>query len=827
MYRRIYYDGSKIYLWETLPDGKRNHETIHQEIEYYIPDKKGISHIKDIFGHPVIKQVSKTRYAVNKLKSCGVKCCETDIPETIKFLQKRYAGVDLKPDISIFKIGALDIEIETGTEFPDATEAKYPINLITLRNFKSNKTYTFASQKYTGDSKTVDNYVDCSSEEELLINFLSFVRHCNFDIITGWNVLDFDIRYIHNRLKVYGIEKTMSPIDVYYVDEKNNITIGGINILDYQQMYKEFLKITLSSYSLNYVSLLELGEGKLELEGSINQIYKTEWNRFVEYNINDVDLVHKLDKKLKLINLCVTLAYQALIPFEKTLATIPVVEGYFLKALHAHNMVMNDRTTDSDDREEYTGGYVHAKPGFYKHVLSFDVESMYPHLIMQFNISPETIVLNPANTEGLIRSTVKGVYYRKDIEGFIPQMVKGIFKDRKRYKNMMNIMKLHEKGLDAYTISKRLKLKLDAVERKLDIIFKEKETVSYYDLQQYVRKILINSIYGAMANPYFHYFNINNAKSVTVGGQTLIQHLSKSIDDFLMPKYELKKSPTVIIDTDSCYINMHPMLKQQGIQFGNYKEEIDYFVKYIDDEFSPVIATALNGYAATYNTEQLINFKHEKIITKQAVIVKKHYISQVIYSEGDYYDPPKMKYVGVQIVRSDTPEFCRKKLKGLIDLIFDSLDREKVISEIFNIREEFLKAPIGVIASTKGLGKYNDYARPVAEYVERGVYFPLHCPIQIQAAISYNFMIEKFKLPLLPAHKGVKIKYVYVNNQNIAQTHVIGFLGKWPEEFTRHFKIDQELQFEKTFMPVIEDLFTILGWEEVTYEQSILEEVLS
>ena len=272
---------------------------------------------------------------------------------------------------------------------------------------------------------------------------------------------------------------------------------------------------------------------------------------------------------------------------------------------------------------------------------------------------------------------------------------------------------------------------------------------------------------------------------------------------------------------------MHPMLKKQGIEFKSYKDEIDYFVKYIDDELSPVINTALTSYAATYNTEQLINFKHEKIITKQAVIVKKHYISQVIYSEGDYYDPPKMKYVGVQIVRSDTPEFCRKKLKDIIDLIFNSLDRDKVVNEIYNLREEFLKAPLGAIASTKGLGKYNDYAKPVSEYIDKGVFFPLHCPIQIQAAISYNFLIEKFKLPLLPAHKGAKIKYVYVDDQNIAQTHVIGFLGKWPEEFTRYFKIDRELQFEKTFMPVIEDLFSILKWEEVNYEQSILDEVLS
>jgi DNA polymerase elongation subunit (family B) len=688
------------------------------------------------------------------LVNSGMKCCETDIPETIKFLQKYYAKVDLKPDMSIFKIGILDVEVESGTEFPDPTEAKYPINLITIRNLKNKKTYTFANRPYTGNSKTVDKYESFENERDLLIAFLSFTRHCNFDIITGWNVLDFDIRYIHNRLKAHGIESSMSPINIYYEDDKGNITIGGINILDYQQMYKEFLKKQLSSYSLNYVCLLELNEGKLELEGAVNQIYKTDWNRFVEYNINDVELVDKLNTKLKLINLCVTLAYQALIPFEKTLTTVPMVEGYLLKALHAHNMVMNDRAAVSEHREEYTGGYVFAQPGFYENVISLDVESLYPHLVMQFNISPETIIMNPEKTDGLIKSTVDGVYYRTDVEGFIPQLVKGVFKERKEFKNIMKVLTLHQKGLDEETISKRLHLTLDSVENKLEIIKKDNETVEYYDLQQYVRKIFINAVYGTLAQPYFHYYNINNAKAVTTSGQVLIKCLAEAINKFLMSKYDLKEKPVIIIDTDSCYVHINSVLKKINATILNNKELIDFCLKYIDDELSDVIDTALNTYAETYHTKQLINFKHEKIISKQAVIVKKHYISQVIYNEGDYYDPPKMKYTGVQTVRSDTPEFCRKKLPALIDVIFDSLDRDKVANEIYNLREQFLHAPLGTIASTKGLNSYNEYAQLMSVYLDQGVFFKPHCPIHVQAAITYNFMIEKFKLPLLPAHKS-------------------------------------------------------------------------
>jgi len=273
---------------------------------------------------------------------------------------------------------------------------------------------------------------------------------------------------------------------------------------------------------------------------------------------------------------------------------------------------------------------------------------------------------------------------------------------------------------------------------------------------------------------------------------------------------------------------MNPVLKKINATILNHKELIDFCLKYIDDELSSIIDTSLTTYAEKYHTKQLINFKHEKIISKQAVIVKKHYISQVIYNEGDYYDPPKMKYTGVQTVRSDTPEFCRKKLPPLIeDVIFKTLDRDKVTNEIYNLREQFLQAPLGAIASTKGLNSYNDYVEPMSVYLSQGVFFKPHCPIHVQAAITYNFMIEKFKLPLLPAHKGAKIKYVYITDKNIAQTHVIGFIGTWPEVFNKFFKIDRELQFEKTFMPIVDDLFGILKWEDMNYEQSILDEVLS
>lgn len=824
MFRRIHYDGSRIHLWETTPEGKNVKETIDHEIEYYIPDLHHESKITDIYGNPVIRQTTKSRTALAELLNGGIKCCETDIPETVKFLQKRYAGMDLKPDISIFKIGVLDIEVESGSEFPYPEQAKYPINLITIRNLKNSKTYTFGNRPYTGNSKTVEKYMAFQTEEELLNAFMDFFRHCSFDIITGWNVLGFDIKYIVNRLKILGINKSLSPLNEIYEDKNGNLSIAGLSVLDYMDMYKKFLKIPMSSYALNFVCMAELGEGKMELDGAVNTAYKTDWNKFVEYNINDVDLVHRLDKKRKLIHLCITLAYQALIPFEKTLMTIPLVEGYILKSIHAKNMVMSDRVENS--AKEFEGGYCYGREGFYYDVLSFDVESLYPHLIMAFNISPETIVVAPPNADDLIRSTVPDVYYRRET-GFFPEIVKGIFEDRKMFKNRMKILKIFKKNPDPKYIADRLHMDQAKVEREIEIIKKDEETEEYYDLQQYVRKILINSAYGCLASPYFHYYNLNNAKAVTLGGQALIKHLSSNIGKYFIDKYKLKENPVVIVDTDSCYIQMREIVERLGVKFASNKERIDFYLKMIEDEFIGLFDRILNEYADKYGIQQIINFKHEQIITKQAVFVKKHYVSETIYNEGIIYDKPKMKFTGIQTVRSDTPDFCRGTLMNLIDLIFKTEDRKKALEMIMKIREDFKKQPIKNIASTKGLNKYEEYASKLGDYMEQGLQYPPHCPIQVRAAIAYNYIIEKDKLPLIPAYKGSKIKFIYVNDNNVAQSNIIGFIGNYPKEFDRYFKIDYEAQFESTFMPVINDLFRIMKWDAVSYEEDVLDGILT
>jgi DNA polymerase elongation subunit (family B) len=274
MYKRIYYNAydCKIYLWESKPDGTTSREIINHTIEYYIPDGNGHSDVTDVYGNHMVKQTSFNKMKIRELKESGVSCCETDIHEATKFLHKRYNNQKLIPKMSNFNIGCTDIELAVENEFADAINVKYPINLISLISSKTGKTYVFGLGPYTGENKDIQ-YCECKNENELLTKFGKFFRHCNFDILTGWYIDEFDVPYIVRRMNLLGLDSSvLSPINIINEDNNGHITIAGLNILDYLRLYKEFIKEPRSSYSLDNISKVEVGEGKLTFEGGFNDI---------------------------------------------------------------------------------------------------------------------------------------------------------------------------------------------------------------------------------------------------------------------------------------------------------------------------------------------------------------------------------------------------------------------------------------------------------------------------------------------------------------------------------------------------------------------------
>jgi len=664
-FRRIYYNNysNTIHLWETM-NGKTKKISVSPDIEYYVPDNTGTSDKKDIWGNSVKLQISKTRNdMINFVELSKVQTCETSISEDIKFLQKRYVDKNLSVDMDEFQIATIDIELKSGKTFPQniADIVPYEINLITVHYSKTNEIITYGTEEYTGNSDLVKEYHYIPDEKSMLERFIVDFRKKRVDILTGWYIKIFDIPYIINRCDKLEIELSLSPLNIYdnikiknFDNTMNAYSIAGISILDGIESYKKFTFKKQTNYKLNTIGMVEVNEGKLEYEGEINQIYKTDWNKFVEYNIQDVLLTKAIEDKKQFIPLIVGFCYEALIPFEKVYSTIALVTGYFIHHLHKKNIMFPDPPLVH--KEAYPGAYVYAKPGLFQHLLSYDVESEYPHMIMMYNISPETLVYNPTNTEGLIKTPtsdlyecdtpqghfqISGIYYRKDKKGILPEIVETIFNERKHLKQKSKIADGIEKKQEIEEISKNNFMPIEFVGRLMSEIKSEGHSAAYYNSQQLIRKILINSMYGVLGNPHFAFYNAKNASAITVGGRHLIKYLSDNINNYMKEKWhkeaykhlpeickkgkvypQLKNDVVVIVDTDSNYICLDEMIKNNGIKFKS-NEEFRQFANIVDKRFlKPFFKQILDDYVKQFGVPQLINFKREKIIIKKLTIQK-------------------------------------------------------------------------------------------------------------------------------------------------------------------------------------------------------------
>lgn len=830
-FKSIYYDSyrNKIYLKENV-NGRDRRETITPKFEYYVKDPTGTSEIKDIYGVPVIKKVSTHRAGIKSLKESGVKLWESDLPQDVKFLNDRYINENLKVDISKYNIAFVDIEIQTENEFPKPEEVKYPINLITLYLSKTKQTYTFGLQEYTGESD-IKNYRYFNDEDDLISGFITFIRTNNVDVLSGWNINDFDIPYIINRSEKLGIEKSISPINIVERNKDGTYTIAGMIVLDYMELYKNYTYEEHESFSLNAIGLFELNKGKLDYEGVLNDLWKRDWNKFVEYNIQDVMLVKEIDDVKKFIELAIQLSFSALIPTERIFSTLAVHTGYILKFLHEKNLVMPDMKI-SYVNESLPGGYVEAEPGFYKHVFSYDVESLYPHLILLYNISIETLRLNPTNTEGLIKTPIEGIYYDKSKKGILPEIIETILKERKSLKNKQKIYELIQKGENKENICKIINKSVNEFNELFKEMKEEDEDGAYYKSQQQIRKILANSLYGALGSPYFHFYNINNAKAITLGGQHLIKYLSENANEYFKnhfyknKKYfntidennKIKKSVVKVIDTDSNFLCLDEIIEKLNITFNNNNEYLEWALQFDKDLLKPFFDKLLDMYVEAIDRPQIINFKREKIATKMAVLAKKKYAVEVLNNEGVTYEIPELKFTGIEVVRTSTPKWCRDKIKETIQYAFDVEDRNKVIDKLKELKKLFVIQPMEQISFPRGVTDYNKYADGDSKEIN----IPKGCPIHVRAAINYNYLIKKYNINNIPVTNGTKIKFIYVNDNNLLHTNILAFVGTWPKMFNDKFKIDYDLQWEKSFQSVIQRFFEVFGWGEISLENNKL-----
>ncbi len=773
------------------------------------------------------------------------------IPECREFLE-RYESVDNFPifgnnryeyayiadeypddilwDVSKILIAYLDIEVGSENGFPEPRDANEAITAISIK-VKGNY-FVFGCGDYSKHRDDV-HYAKCRDESDLIRRFLDLWSRWHPDVVTGWNVEQFDIPYLANRItKILGEDeaKKLSPWNRISKRETTMMNrpvqfydISGIAILDYIQLYRKFTYSQQESYRLDNIAHVELGEKKLDYSEfeTLHQLYKHDYQKFIEYNIKDVELVEKLEDKMKLIELALTLAYDNKVNYDDVFTQVRMWDAIVYNYLLRKKIVI-PQMSRSTKSSQYEGAYVKDPIcGMHEWVASFDLNSLYPHLIMQYNISMETLV-EPSkyndNMRGFISNcninvdnllnqevdtsilkdlgvtvTPNSQLFRTQEQGVLPEIMDSMYKDRTRYKKL---------ALEA-------KKKIETVlEDKNQVHYLEKQVARYNNLQL-AKKVTLNSAYGALGNQYFRFFDIRIAEGITTAGQLSIRWIEKKINEYMNKLLKTEGEDYVIAsDTDSIYLNMGPLVKKLYPDTSDTKKVIKFMNKVCDDKIQPFIDSSYEELKEYVNAfQQRMEMKRESLADKAIWTAKKRYILNVHDSEGVAYAKPKLKIMGLEAVKSSTPSACRVKIKEAISIIMTKTedDLHKFIEQF---RHEFKTLPVEDIAFPRSVNGLKEYA-DAANIFKKGT------PIHVKGALVYNHLLREMKLNkrYQEIQEGEKIKFIYLKQPNIYNNNTLAFLSGIPKQLDAEQYIDYDLQFEKSFIEPLDIILSAINWQ--------------
>ncbi len=732
-----------------------------------------------------------------------------------QYIAETYSN-DIKFDSDLLKIVSIDIETADEEEgFPKPKYANEEILLIGISDMKTKTKKIFGTRPYTGQYK--ESYVLCQDESSLLKQFIAHWQERVPDIVSGWNINFFDMPYIVNRInKVLGSEysKKLSVWNIVHErmeklndDEVLTVDIVGTSCLDYLDLYKKYSMSTEETYKLDHIAYIVLGERKVDHSewNSFKEFYSNNFELFTDYNAQDVELINRLDDELKFIELHLTMAYMAKINYSEAFSPVRLWDATIYHYLLAQNIVIPNQDRSSV-KGELEGAFV--KPpqlGFHNWVASFDLASLYPHLIMQSNISPETITTTRHNVtiDGLLNKmelpktdyavTANGWCYSKEKRGFLPQLMDTMYVNR--------------------SIKKKEMLKLEQ-QREQDKSNKElsKEITRLHNIQMAL-KITLNSAYGALGMPYFRYYDLRMAEGITTGGQLSIKWIAAKLNKYLNSAMKTTDYDYIIaMDTDSCYISLAKLI-DSNIPDKTTAEKIQFMDTFCSKVLTPYIAKSYTELAEYLNSyDQKMQMKREVLADKGLWTAKKRYALRVHNSEGVQYDKPKMKIMGIDIVKATTPPIIKDKLKQTLDIIFDQTN-DDLIKFIDKTKKEFKTYNVEDIAIAKSVNG-------MANYQNDKTIFSKGCPLQVRAGLLYNHTLKTHNLtqkyPSIAS--GDKLKYVFLKLPNTLKQNVIGFPGRLPEEFNLSKYIDYDTQFEKVFLKPLGNIIKPIGWhlEEVS-----------
>lgn len=737
---------------------------------------------------------------------------------------------DVDWDGQSIRVAFIDIEVGSENGFPEPATASEPITAITIK-YLDGKTLVFGCGEY----KPVGNeiYMNCKDEYTLCKKFLQYWVEDYPDIISGWNIKFFDFPYLVNRLsKIIGEDETkkLSPwnyIRARTVTMMNKEQIAyelvGVSMIDYLELYRKYAPggASQESYRLDHIAHVELKKRKLSYDevDNLHQLYITNFQKFIEYNIQDVVLVEELEDKLKLLELTMTLAYDSKTNYEDVFTQVRMWDILIYNYLRSKNIQIPQRE-EQEKGGAFEGAYVKDPIiGMHEWMASFDLNSLYPHLIMQYNISPETIInaseyndymrsiSSQANVQNFldrvidtsrlreyeITVTPNGQFFRTDFQGFLPEMMESMYNGRSVYK---------KKAIEA---KKELEKETDPDKR-----FVIEKRIARYNNLQLAKKVCLNSAYGALGNQYFRFYDIRQAMGITLSGQLSIKWIEKKLNQYINNVLKTDGVDYVVAsDTDSIYLNLGGLVNKV---YANKQESpskiIEFMDKVCEDKIQPYIdksyqelATYVNAYA------QKMQMKREALASKGIWTAKKRYILNVYNNEGVQYAEPKIKVMGLEMVKSSTPAVVRDKMYETIKLMINGTEQD-IQDYIGNFRKEFKTLPIEDVAFPRGIKGLQKYSDSTTIY-KKGT------PIHVKGALIYNTILTKKgltkKVPIVK--EGEKIRYAYLKIPNPIGQTVITFPGRLAKEVEMDEYIDFDMQFEKAYLEPIKSILDCIGWQ--------------
>tara|TARA_Y100001963_G_scaffold92737_1_gene127637 strand:+ start:5945 stop:8446 length:2502 start_codon:yes stop_codon:yes gene_type:complete len=721
---------------------------------------------------------------------------------------------DMRWNKDYIKIFTLDIETECESGFPDPDTAKENIICITVKNHSNKQILTWGSGDFISKKSNV-TYIKCQNEKHLLLEFLKFWCKNHPDIVTGWNVKFFDIPYLMNRMRFIFDNDTINKFSPWNYVNADRIQLGqknqqywnilGVSILDYFDLYKKFTYTRQESYKLNYIAKVELGEEKLDNPyETFKDFYTKDYQKFIEYNIQDVELVDRLEDKMRLIELCLTMAYDYKVNYNDVYSQVRCWDTLIYNHLLKKNIIIPPREEQQKD-SQYEGAYVKdPQLGLHNWIVSFDLNSLYPHLIMQYNISPEMFVGVQPQTVGVenflnekldlnwaqskdVTIAPNGAMFKRNKQGFLPELMEKMYSDRVIFK---------KKAIEAKKEFQKTK----------DPIYKNE--ISRCHNIQMAKKIALNSAYGAIGNQYFRYFDVKQAEAITLGGQLSIRWVERDVNKFMNKILNTDNINYVVAsDTDSIYLKLDKLV-EKVCKDKTIKQITDFIDKAAEDKIQKVIDKSFENLAKYVNAyQQKMIMKREAIANKGIWVAKKRYMMNVFDEEGVQYDTPKLKIMGVEAVKSSTPEVCRGKIKEAIRMIMNKSE-EDLIKFVNDFKEVFKKLSPEEVAFPRSCNNLNKYSDSSSIY-KKGT------PIHVKGGLIYNHYIYRNKLQMkYPLIKdGDKIKFLMLKQPNTIKDTVISFSTRIPEEFNLHKYVDYDTQFEKTFTDPLKFILDSIGWK--------------